>query len=77
MSVQRRTVCVKGERQVGTRITWTDEERVWLRERAKRQGVSMARLIRRGVARDAARDGDAPPTTLCTADDYSEGTCAR
>lgn len=73
----KRSVRTQEGRQRGMRLTWTDTEHAWLQQRAAEQGVSMARLIRRGIARDAMAEGDTPPSTLCTADDYSEGVCAR
>ena len=75
--IARRSPKVEGARQQGTRIALSGEELAFVRGRAKKKGVSISRLVRRSIARDAASDGDVPPTTLCTADDYTEGLCAR
>jgi len=66
---------VAGGRDKGLRVPLTSSERDWLAGRAERQGVSMTRLLRRGLARDAIADGDVPPETLCTASDFGEGFC--
>lgn len=77
MSTGKRSPRVADGRQMGITLVLSKDELEWLRRRAKHEGVTMSRLIRRGIARDSRNYDDKPPTTLCNAEDYSEGVCSR
>jgi len=75
--IARRSPKVKDGRQQGTRVSLSDAELLFLRQRAKKKGLSISNLIRSSVAKDAAEDGDEVPGTLCNASDVFEGHCGR
>lgn len=48
---------------VRTLVSLEREDKAWLAERARQEGVSMAEMVRRAVKRFRSEGGTEPPTT--------------